>query len=120
MEQISAEETSQSRRRFRLDGYDVGEVIGRGGFAVVYVAREEAFDRTVAIKVVTVSMDDVARRRFDVERRSMGAVSSHPNVVAVYASGFDELERPYLVMEHMASGSLAERIASRGGIGWVE
>jgi serine/threonine protein kinase len=119
MEQIWAE-TSQSRRRFRLDGYDVGEVIGRGGFAVVYAAREEAFDRTVAIKVVTVPMDDVTRRRFDVERRSMGAVSSHPNVVAVYASGFDELERPYLVMEHMASGSLAERIASRGGLGWVE
>jgi serine/threonine protein kinase len=53
MVEIRAEETSQSRRRFRLDGYDVGKVIGRGGFAVVYAAREEAFDRAVAIKVVT-------------------------------------------------------------------
>jgi serine/threonine protein kinase len=103
---------------FRLPGYEVGKVLGRGGFGVVFGARDEAFNRAVAIKVLFVAFDDDSHARFDRERFAMGAVSGHPNIVDVYTSGYDELGRPYLVMELMTGGSFADRIRRRGGMSW--
>jgi uncharacterized protein YkwD len=103
-----------------LPGFDEVEEVGRGGFAVVYRARQVDLERSVAIKVLTGTFDDRARQRFDRERRSLGALSSHPNIVAVYGSGIAPDGRPYIVMEYAPEGSLAERIASDTSLPWPD
>ena len=61
--------------------------IGRGGFGVVYKATETDLNRTVAVKILSGNLDDLALQRFDRERRAMGALSGHPNIVPIYRSG---------------------------------
>ncbi len=76
--------------RLGIPGYG-GEVeIGRGGFGVVYRARQHGLARDVAIKILTGSAADAPDRgRFERERRAMGALSNHPNIVTVFDSGSD-------------------------------
>jgi serine/threonine protein kinase/uncharacterized protein YegL len=93
----------------RIPGYELGELIGEGGFSTVYAARDEAFRRTVAVKVLHVRLDEGTRRYFDGERHALGAVSGHPNIVDVYSSGVDADSRAYFVMEYMPGGSVAGR-----------
>ncbi|WP_370326053.1 protein kinase [Euzebya sp.] len=93
--------------------------IGRGGFGIVYTARQPAFDRTVAIKVLTLS-DERTLRRFDRERQALGKVSNHPHITPVFASGFTAEGMPYLAMELMRGGSLADRLDRQGAMPWQE
>jgi YVTN family beta-propeller protein len=102
-----------------ITGFEDLSEIGRGGYGVVFRARQPEFDRLVAIKVLTGLRDARARRRFDRERRSIGRLSGHPNIVTVYASGFMADQSPYLVMEFVAGGSLAERLA-QGPVPWSD
>jgi serine/threonine protein kinase len=83
--------------------------IGRGGNAVVYRARQESFDRDVAVKVISrdaLSGDTAAR--FVRECRAIGALSWHPNVVTVHDAGTTASGRGYLVMSWLDEGSLAD------------
>jgi serine protease Do len=48
----------------------------------------------------------------------MGALSSHPNIVTVYGSGFTSDQQPYIVMEFMSRGSLGDRLAKQGAMPW--
>jgi len=105
---------------FGDDGLEDAVEIGRGAFAVVYRAHQQAFDRTVAVKVLTGSLDERALDRLGRERRAMGALSSHPNIVAIYDSGDLSDGRPYIVMEYAPDGSLADRVAQRGPLPWAE
>lgn len=90
-------------------------MLARGGSAFVYLAEQTDFGRKVAVKVLFNALeDDATYRRFDRECRAIGAVSSHPNIVVVHGRGLTADERPYLIMEHRAGGSLAETLASRG------
>jgi serine/threonine-protein kinase PknK len=93
--------------------------IGHGGFAVVYRAHDQRFYRSVAIKVLTGPIDAESRKRFDRERRAMGALSRHPHCVTVYDSGFTSDDQPYLVMEDLSGGSLRQRI-DQGPMPWRE
>ncbi|MEZ5141063.1 MAG: serine/threonine-protein kinase [Acidimicrobiales bacterium] len=102
-----------------LDGYAGYEEIGRGGFSVVYRARQLAFDRTVAIKVITGVVDEQSQLRFERECRTMGSLSGHPNIVTVYGSGVLPNGNPYLVMEYLERGSLGDRLA-QGVLPWDE
>ncbi|MGQ0433340.1 MAG: serine/threonine-protein kinase, partial [Microthrixaceae bacterium] len=102
-----------------IAGYDEAVEIGRGGFGVVYTARQAELDRTVAIKIVAGRLDDDARRRFDRERRAMGALSGHPHIVTIYASGLTADGQPYIVMEYLPGGSLADRL-DNGPLPWRE
>lgn len=93
-----------------IPGYDDLAEIGRGGFATVYRGRQEAFDRTVAIKVVhAAGTDERGMERFLRECRAAGSLSWHPGVVTVYDAGETDEGDPYLVMEHLAQGTIAER-----------
>lgn len=102
-------------------GLVVHDEIGRGGFGTVYRAYEAAFERTVAIKVLTAPpLDEQAQRRFERECRATGAVSSHPHIVSVHDSGVTPGGQPYIVMEHMPGGSLADRMRQHGPLPWQE
>lgn len=102
-----------------VEGFEDLVEIGRGGFGIVYRARQPEFNRTVAIKILAGTLDDEARRRFDRERRAMGSLSTHPNIVTVYASGFTAQSSPYIVMEYVTGGSLADRL-QQGPLPWRE
>jgi hypothetical protein len=94
-----------------IPGYQVIDVLGRGGFGVVYRARQVTIDREVAVKVDTrVILDDRDQRRFLREVRAAGRLSGHPHVVEIYDAGVLPDARPYLVMELCPDGSLAERV----------
>jgi serine/threonine-protein kinase PknK len=94
--------------------------IGRGGFAAVYRARQPAFGRNVAVKVLMVHLDDKARDRFARECQAMGALSEHPAIVTIHDAGFDPTGRPYLVMTLMPGGSLEDRLAREGPLAWPD
>lgn len=98
-----------------IPGIGPATLIDRGGSAYVYLAEQEDFGREVAVKVLFDALeDDVTYKRFDRECRAIGAVSHHPNIAVVHGRGLTTDERPYLVMEYRAGGSLAQRLAVRG------
>ena len=83
----------------RLGPYLVGEEIGRGGMATVYLARraDGELDQTVAIKVLRRAGEEL-RARFRAERQTLVALR-HPFIVAPLDAGTLEDGRPYLVLE---------------------
>jgi serine/threonine-protein kinase len=95
-------------RTLAHDRYVIERRIGNGGMATVYLARDPKLGRTVAVKLLADNFaeDDVARRRFEREAR-LAAKLDHPNVVRVFDVGEDE-GRPFIVMEHVDGGTLAD------------
>ena len=84
--------------RYELDG-----VVGRGGMAEVYRARDIRLDRIVAIKTLRADLarDQIFQARFRREAQSAASLN-HPNIVAVYDTGEDMATGtpiPYIVME---------------------
>lgn len=94
----------------RLDHYDILAMIGRGGMGMVLKAFDARLERVVAIKVIApfLAANSTARKRF-VREAQAGAAINHRNVVSIHAV---EAERrpPYLVMEFVASQSLADKL----------
>ena len=90
-------------------------MLGRGGMAVVYLARDDEPDRPVAIKVLAghLADDSVFRDRFVREAR-LAAGLSHPNVVQIYDAGEDD-GTPYIVMEYVDGRSLADELDGAQG-----
>lgn len=91
------------------DRYKLGEMIGTGGMADVYVAEDTRLARQVAVKVLR---SDLARdpsfvARFRKEALAAAALN-HPGIVAVYDSG--EEPAPYIVMELISGHTLRELI----------
>lgn len=97
-----------------IPGLEFVRVIGQGGHATVYLARQVDHDRQVAVKVLDAGLDETARRRFDRERATLGRVSTHPGVVGLFDSGIATDGRAYLVLEWAPGGSLADHLASVG------
>jgi serine/threonine-protein kinase len=96
--------------------YQVVREIGRGGMGVVFLARDIALHRLVAIKVLRyefASSED-HRERFRREAR-MTARLSHPNIVPVHTFG-EANEFVYIVMKYVHGQSLAERMRSEAGV----
>jgi serine/threonine protein kinase len=94
----------------RVGPYQIVRQIGRGGMAVVYLARQPALARSVALKELSPFhvRDESLARRFLREARVAGSLN-HPNVVTV----FDFIEqdgRPYIAMEYLERGSLRPSI----------
>jgi WD40 repeat protein len=97
--------------RLSVPGYEILGELGRGGMGVVYKARQVALNRLVALKMVlgAVHTGPHERARFRGEAEA-AAHLQHPNVVQVYEVG-EQDGRPYLAMEYVAGGSLAQRAA---------
>ena len=98
-----------------LDGrYEIKEIIGVGGMAVVFKAQCHRLNRYVAIKILKdeYMADDELRRQFHEESQAV-AMLSHPNIMAVYdVSKTEELE--YIVMELIDGITLKEYLERRG------
>ncbi|HWN66954.1 MAG TPA: protein kinase, partial [Haliangium sp.] len=92
--------------RYRLD-----DLLGAGGSGRVYRAHDEVTGRTVAIKIFSLARDHQAYERFVREARVTSGLD-HANLVQVFDFS---AEHGYLVMEHMAGGSLAARLARDTG-----
>ena len=88
--------------------YRIDRVLGHGGMASVYLARDEELRRPVAIKLLAEHLlgDEGFRARFVREARLSGKLS-HPNVVQVFDAG-DDAGRPYIVMEYVPGRTIAE------------
>ncbi len=95
-----------------IEGLDDVQPIGRGGSALVYSARQVAFDRWVAVKVITNVWDEATLRRFRREQQAMGRLSTHAGIVPVYTAGTTTSGNPYLVMPYYRNGSLHDRLTS--------
>src|SRR5688572_17232644 len=87
--------------------YRLGSVIGEGGMAVVHRAEDTLLQRPVAVKVLRENVAGTAERaRFTDEVRTLGSLS-HAGLVTVLDAGVAE-QRPYLVMELVDGGTLAD------------
>src|SRR5258708_11526556 len=93
----------------RLASYMLLEPIGHGGMAVVYRARQESLDRTVAVKVLSENLAASSEfmERFRREARTAASMR-HPNVITVHDFGEDERGVPYLVLEYIGGPTLAD------------
>lgn len=99
----------------RIGHYEVLEVLGRGGFGIVFRAFDETLQRVVAVKVLAPSMaaTSPARKRFLREARHAGNVR-HENVVQIHDISRDEERLPYLVMEFIPGETLQQRLDRTG------
>ncbi|UCC26416.1 MAG: serine/threonine protein kinase [Gemmatimonadales bacterium] len=98
------------------DEFEVVRILGSGSVATVYLAREKALSRLVAIKVMDplVSADETARRRFEREARAAASLSDNPNVVAVHRYGRLPDGTPYMVMRFVKGRTMEERLKAEG------
>ncbi|MEU7778841.1 protein kinase domain-containing protein [Micromonospora parva] len=103
-----------------LDGrYELCDVLGRGGMAVVHLARDTRLKRWVAVKVLRAELarDPLFRSRFRREAQAVARLN-HPGIVSVHDVGHEHVEGsradepnvPFIVMEHVAGQSLGARL----------
>lgn len=102
------------------DRYQMMEVIGRGGMAVIYKALDTRLNRYVAIKVLRedIATDPELLADFTSEAQAIAKLT-HPNIVAVY----DVVSSPsadYIVMELIEGITLKQYILRRGALSWKE
>ena len=100
--------------------YEILEIIGTGGMAVVYKARCHRLNRMVAIKILKdeYSRDEEFRRRFHAEGEAV-AMLSHPNIVAVYDVSISD-DADYIVMELIDGITLKQYMEKKGVLNWKE
>ena len=100
--------------------YEILEVIGTGGMAVVYKARCHRLNRLVAIKILReeYTKDEEFRRRFHAESQAV-AMLSHPNIVSVYDVSTAN-DADYIVMELIDGITLKQYMEKKGVLNWKE
>jgi serine/threonine-protein kinase len=106
------------------DRYEIVDHIADGGMASVWRAHDAVLDRAVAIKLLSESyaVDAKAVQRFQREARAAARVSTHANVVTIYDVGVappvsadDGRPVPFIVMEYLSGGNVADALALGGG-----
>ena len=97
-----------------IPGYEIECELKRGGMGVVYRARQAGLNRTVALKMILAGAyaDPATRTRFLLEAESVAALE-HPHVVKVFAFG-EHAGHPFLAMEFLPGGTLADRVTAGG------
>ncbi len=105
--------------RYRLE-----KRLGRGGMGVVWRAADQLLGRQVAVKEIAQDdslSEEEARQQRDRTLREARAVAQlrHPHIIVVH-DVVEQDERPYIVMELVDGGSLAERISARGPVDAAE
>jgi serine/threonine-protein kinase len=108
---LGADPVERRPRPAVVGGYEVVGELGQGGMGVVYKARQVALNRPVALKMILTGAHAGVqeRRRFRSEAEAVARLQ-HPNIVQVYEVG-EENGCPYLALEYVEGGSLADRLA---------
>jgi len=98
----------------RIASYQIEELIGRGGMAVVYRAIDVRLDRPVALKILApeLAADEAFRQRFIRESRAAAAVD-HPNVIPVFEAG--EADGMLFIAMRYVSGQDVRALIERSG-----
>jgi serine/threonine protein kinase len=99
-----------------LPQYEIVKMLGRGGMGAVYMGRQTALDRPVAIKILSAQLEESDMgftERFKNEARAMGKLN-HPAIVSVYEFGQHESGLLYIVMEYVDGTDVAKMIAKSG------
>jgi serine/threonine protein kinase len=96
----------------RVAGYRLEKLVGVGGMAAVYRARDERLGRVVALKLL--AGDDLVQRRFTREARAVAAVD-HPHIIPVYDAG-EAGGVLYIAMRFVAGDDLRVIVAREGGL----
>lgn len=92
----------------QIDGFKLLQVIGEGGFGVVYMAEQHDPLRRVALKVIKPGMDSKeVIARFESERQAL-ALMNHHNIARIFGGGTTESSRPYFVMELVKGRTITE------------
>ena len=95
-----------------IDGYEIGEELGRGGMGVVYKALQVKLGRPVALKMILAQhAQGEERERFASEGEAV-ARFQHPNIVQIYEVGEAE-GRPYFSLEYVEGGSLEDKLGGK-------
>jgi tetratricopeptide (TPR) repeat protein len=92
-----------------VPGYALVRELGRGGMGVVYLAQQLRLDRPVALKMPPAGLDIEEWHRFRTEAAAAARLQ-HPHIVQVHETG-EHQGRPFLVMELLEGGSLAQKLA---------
>ncbi len=97
-----------------IAGYKLVRVLGHGGMSTVYLGQQLSLGRNVAIKIMRpeVVTDDVGRRRFDNEARTVARLD-HPHIVRIHDFGRTKDGQPYHVMPVFPRGHLGKRNLTR-------
>lgn len=100
--------------------YEIIDVVGVGGMAVVYRARDVVLGRYVAVKILKdeYARDPDIRKRFSIESQAVAKLSHH-NIVSVYDVG-SENGTDYIVMELIEGITLKEYLQKKGHLTWQE
>src|SRR5947208_5578050 len=111
-----ARATELGMERVLQGRYKIEEPLGVGGSSQVCLARDQALNRDVALKVLdpAAAADGNLRGMFVKEARALGQLS-HPNIVAVYDVGEVD-DSPFIVMEYLPGGSMKQRIEQVGAL----
>src|SRR3954462_11176482 len=106
----SSETTRVLSNPTRIGPYEIERKLGEGGMGVVYAARDERLQRTVALKTLSsLTNDATARQRFWREARAAASVN-HPNVCQIYEIGEDQGGALFIAMELLEGQVLADRL----------
>ncbi len=104
------------REASQVGGYELGELLGRGGMGEVVAAHDHRIEREVALKRMrgkSPSSDSVARF---IREAKIQARLDHPAIVPVHELGRDADGLPYFTMKRLAGTTLAARLAAKGPI----
>src|SRR4029453_2040237 len=93
----------------RIGRYKIERKIGEGGMGVVYAARDERLDRTVALKAIRGETDETSRQRLWREARAAAGIS-HPNICQLYEVE-ETADGLVMAMELLAGEPLGARVA---------
>jgi len=92
-----------------VPGYEVERELGRGGMGVVYLARQTALKRPVALKMIRAALATAAdRARFRAEAEAVARLQ-HPGIVQVFEVG-ESPSGPFVALEYVAGGGLDQRL----------
>ena len=102
------------------DRYELLELIGRGGMAHVYKAKDRKLNRFVAVKILRAeySEDEQFIKKFDRESQAAAGLT-HPNIVSVYDVGAEE-HIYYIVMEYVDGITLKQYLDQKGKLDYRE
>ncbi len=96
---------------YSIPGYEIGEKIGEGGFAKVFLAEQLSLQRDVALKIVSpeLASDKEFCERFIKEGRIIAKLSEHPNIITIHDIGCHQ-DCYYMSMEFVGGGTLSDKI----------